>query len=139
MFARVFVLTFFLALAIHLSSLPGRKGTAMAVPSSRLPNSGSSSPTPNECELVAAEKEAAVRAARKRMHRAGIWTRILIVSYADEKNRHALCLFQPHRQICAYDATGTVELETSSHDARTIARALGKRVKRPIIGGVFLK
>ena len=155
MFARVFVLTFFLALAIHTANELGGEGTDSPgqVDSIRI-NSMSAPNLPNSCEILAVEKELALRA-KDRLDRASssvrhskfvirhspppLWTRILIVSYPGGKTRHALCVFQPHRKICAYDDTCTMELETSSHDAQVIARALAAFQNRRITDGVFLK
>jgi hypothetical protein len=144
MFARIFLLSFLVALTLHLGMwerpLCRDGGEAYGI----VLSSSATTSLPNECELVAVEKEAAlhkavIRPAHRRMKRADIWTRILIVTYADQKVRHALCVYQPHWQICAYDASGTYELFTGSHDAQAIARALGQRTSRPIIDGVFLK
>jgi hypothetical protein len=86
---------------------------------------------PNSCELLAAEASA-------RMRRAGIWARILILRY-ENGTAHALCVFQPSRQICAYDDTGTAELDTDSHDPAAIANLLAIRKHWHIKSARFLK
>jgi hypothetical protein len=88
-------------------------------------------PLPNSCELIAAEASA-------RMFRAGIWTRILIVSFEDD-SAHALCVFQPRRRICVYDAVGSVDLDTESHDPDAIANLLAIRKNWAIKSARFLK
>lgn len=87
---------------------------------------------PNGCEIIAAE-------ALRRMERAHVWSRILVIQYGDKFEGHAFCIYQPHWQICAYDDTGTVELETNSHDPDAIANLLSIRLRRPIKSARFLK
>jgi hypothetical protein len=95
----------------------------------RLPTSTS---LPNGCEVLAAE-------ACARLTKAGIWSRILIIRYEDKDEGHALCVFQPHWQICVYDDTGTYELDTNSRDPAAIANLLSIRCGRPIKSARFLK
>jgi hypothetical protein len=92
----------------------------------------SPSSLPNSCELIATE-------ALRRMERAHVWCRILIIRYGDKHEAHALCVFQPHWQICVYDDTGTVELDTNSHDPNAIANLLAIRLRRPIESARFLR
>jgi hypothetical protein len=148
MFLRVFFLAFLIALDIDAAKecwrmeIPLIKDAKVAsrVPPARpsgLPVSDRESANqmiglPNSCELIATE-------ALRRMERAHVWCRILIIRYGDKYEAHALCVFQPHWQICVYDDTGSVELDTNSHDPNAIANLLAIRLKRPIESARFLR
>jgi hypothetical protein len=134
MFLRIFFLAFLTALDIHAAKelYQVTTGSERSSTLNSLSSLRSEVRLPNSCEILAAE-------ANKRLHRAGIWSRILIVRYSDQTDAHAYCVFQPSFQIVAYDDTGSVELATASRDAKEIARVLGKRKGRPIISGRFLE
>jgi hypothetical protein len=98
---------------------------------------------PNDCVIVAVEKEAALQA-EARLRKADVWTRVLIV-YFDGKNMgHAFCVFSPHgKAICVYDkvfidATLTLT-STQSREPGAIAHALGVRLGLPIVSGYFIE
>lgn len=134
MFLRVFFLAFLFALDIDAAKEVWRvtsddSRSQVELGHARLT---SNSALPNSCELVASE-------ALRRMERAGVWARILIVRYGDKNEGHALCVYQPHWQIVVYDDTGSVELETNSHDPNVIAEHLSKHRGRPIKSARFLR
>jgi len=131
MFLRVFALAVLAAIVIDTSDLARPQTSSSPIVELSPPTAGPETVLPNGCEVLAAQAYARLRSA-------GIWTRILIVSYEDG-GAHALCVFQPAWQICVYDDTGTVDLATNSHHPDEIANLLAIRKEWKIVSARFLK
>jgi hypothetical protein len=89
---------------------------------------------PNDCAIVAVEKENSVLA-NARLRHIDIWTRVLYIHQVGASMGHAVCVFQPHPDrgdVWAYDRNhGTCQLTgCKSHSPEVIGEFLQPRFGR---------
>ena len=89
---------------------------------------------PNDCAVIATEANARVE------HNAA-WSRVVFLHFVDlqahELHGHAVTVWQIHEKshVLLYDASGTIELQTSSRNLSDIVAALNKELRQ---GGVVV-
>lgn len=90
-----------------------------SAPSAPLPVAPADSSARNDCLIVATETYA-------RLKKTAYWARIAGFAYSKGEPGHAVVLFQPTKSstVWLYDATGSRDLQTQSHDLSELAKAI---------------
>ncbi len=92
---------------------------------------------PKDCAIVAT-------VAASRLAPTGVWTRIIFVTFLNpadgKKYCHALTVWQPatSKIVCIYDANGTFDLATESHEPAAIAAAYAQLARVLILEAHFI-